>query len=77
MTEQETNRLLHLLNKCVNRSSEKYENINQAINIFAYSKSLPVEFAVMLIKDLIIKDENIATLSEFDEWMQKYADYIL
>jgi hypothetical protein len=31
----------------------------------------------MLIKDLIIKDENIATLNEFDEWMQKYADYII
>lgn len=56
---------------------EKYQNLNQAVNIFAYSKSLPVEFAVMLIKDLIIKDENIATLNEFDEWMQKYADYII
>ncbi len=56
---------------------EKYENTNQAINIFAYSKSLPVEFAVMLIKDLIIKDENIALLEEFDAWMEKYADYIL
>ena len=30
---------------------EKYENTNQAKNIFVYSKSLPVEFAVMLIKD--------------------------
>ena len=56
---------------------EKYENTNQAINIFAYSKSLPVEFAVMLIKDLIVKDENIALLDEFDKWMEKYADFIL
>lgn len=56
---------------------EKYENTNQAINIFAYSKSLPVEFAVMLIKDLIVKDENIALLDEFDKWMEKYGDYIL
>lgn len=56
---------------------EKYENTNQAINIFAYSKNLPVEFAVMLIKDLIVKDENIALLDEFDKWMEKYGDYIL
>jgi hypothetical protein len=56
---------------------EKYENTNQAVNIFAYSKSLPVEFAVMLIKDLIVKDENIALLDEFDKWMEKYGDYIL
>jgi hypothetical protein len=31
----------------------------------------------MLIKDLIVKDENIALLEEFDKWMEKYGDYIL
>lgn len=56
---------------------EKYQNCNQAVNIFAYSKSLPVEFAVMLIKDLIVKDEEISTLGEFDEWLEKYADYLI
>lgn len=56
---------------------EKYKDCNQAVNIFAYSKKLPVEFAVMLIKDLIVKDEEITTLGEFDEWIEKYADYII
>lgn len=56
---------------------EKYQDSSHAINIFEYSKKLPVEFAVMLIKDLIVKDEEITTLSEFDEWIEKYADYII
>jgi hypothetical protein len=56
---------------------EKYQNCNQAVNIFAYSKKLPIEFAVMLIKDLIVKDEEISTLSEFDEWIEKYEDYLI
>ena len=56
---------------------EKYNNTNQAKNLFAYSKNLPVEFSVMLIKDLITKDEDIAELEEFDEWMEKYGEYII
>ncbi|MEA1917603.1 MAG: MoxR family ATPase [Campylobacterota bacterium] len=56
---------------------EKYENSSQARNLFNYSKKLPVEFAVMLIKDLIIKDEDIAELEEFDEWMSRYGEYII
>ena len=56
---------------------EKYNNINQAKNIFAYSKHLPVEFAVMLIKDLIIKDESISELEEFEIWLEKYGEYII
>ncbi len=56
---------------------EKYNNINQAKNLFTYSKELPVEFSVMLIKDLIIKDEKIAELEEFEEWLEKYGEYII
>ena len=56
---------------------EKYNNTNQAKNLFAYSKKLPVEFSVMLIKDLIIKDEDIAELEEFEEWLEKYGEYII
>lgn len=56
---------------------EKYNNINQAVHIFEYSKKLPVEFAVMLIKDLIIKDESISELKEFEEWIEKYGEYII
>ena len=56
---------------------EKYNNTNQAKNLFAYSKKLPVEFSVMLIKDLIIKDEKIAELEEFEEWLEKYGEYII
>lgn len=56
---------------------EKYNNLNQAKKLFAYSKKLPVEFSVMLIKDLIIKDEEIAELEEFEEWLEKYGEYII
>ncbi len=56
---------------------EKYNSIDQAKNLFAYSQKLPVEFGVMLIKDLIIKDESISELEEFDSWLEKYGEYII
>jgi len=56
---------------------EKYENINQAKNLFVYSKKLPVEFSVMLIKDLIVKDESSCELEEFEQWIEQYGEYII
>ncbi|HHD81775.1 MAG TPA: AAA family ATPase [Campylobacterales bacterium] len=56
---------------------ERYRNLEEAEHLFAYSKLLPVEFAVMLIKDLITKDENITELEPFDVWMEEYGDYII
>lgn len=56
---------------------ERYEKLEEAENILSYSKHLPVEFTVMLIKDLIIKDEEIASLEAFDEWMEAYGNYII
>lgn len=56
---------------------EKYKETTQAKNLFTYVKHLPVEFNVMLIKDLIIKDEDIAELEEFDSWMEEYGEYII
>jgi hypothetical protein len=56
---------------------EKFSTQEEAKNLFAYSKNLPVEFCVMLIKDLIIKDESIAEVDGFDEWIEKYGEYIL
>ncbi len=52
-------------------------NIEYIKNIFTYSKKLPLEFAVMLIKDLIVKDESICELSEFEEWLEKYENFII
>jgi hypothetical protein len=56
---------------------EKYSKTEQAEHLFTYSNKLPVEFNVMLIKDLIIKDEDIAELEAFDAWMEQYGDYII
>ncbi len=56
---------------------EKYGTKEQANNLFEYVKKLPVEFNVMLIKDLIIKDEDIATLDAFDSWMEQFGEYII
>lgn len=56
---------------------ERYAKQEQANHLFAYSEKLPVEFAVMLIKDLIVKDESIAELEAFEGWLEKYGEYIL
>jgi hypothetical protein len=56
---------------------EKYDNINQAKNLFTYAKNLPVEFSVMLIKDLIVKDESSSELEEFEAWLEQYGEYII
>lgn len=56
---------------------EKYSKIEQASNIFLYVKNLPVEFNIMLIKDLIIKDEGIAEIEAFDNWMEQYEQFII
>ncbi len=46
-------------------------------HLFAFSEILPTEFGVMLIKDVIVKDESIATFSAFDTWLEKYGEYII
>ena len=56
---------------------EKYKKDQHGENIFTYAKKLPVEFNVMLIKDLIVKDESIAELESFEEWLEKYENFIL
>ncbi len=56
---------------------ERYSTHEEAVNLFGYSQKLPVEFTVMLIKDLITKDESIAELEAFDAWLEKYNEYII
>ena len=46
-------------------------------HLFAYSEKLPTEFGVMLIKDVIVKDESLAIHSAFDAWLEKYGEYII
>ncbi len=46
-------------------------------HLFAFSETLPTEFGVMLVKDVIGKDESLATHSAFDAWLAKYGDYII
>ena len=45
--------------------------------LLAFSKKLPVEFGVMLIKDLVVKHEDLALLPSFEEWLNIYGGYIL
>lgn len=56
---------------------ERYSTHEEANNLFAYSQKLPIEFTVMLIKDLITKDESIGELEAFDAWLEKYNEYII
>jgi hypothetical protein len=56
---------------------EKYKDNSQGEAIFNYANKLPVEFNVMLIKDIIDKDEDISAIEQFDEWLEKYGDYII
>jgi len=46
-------------------------------HLFAFSELLPTEFGVMLIKDVIVKDESLATHPLFDKWLEKYGDFII
>lgn len=46
-------------------------------HLFGFSRVLPTEFGVMLIKDVIVKDENLALHPEFDGWLAQYGEYIL
>ena len=45
--------------------------------LLAFSKKLPVEFGVMLVKDLVVKHEDLAMLPSFEEWLNIYGGYIL
>lgn len=57
---------------------ERYDyDKKKALNILNYANNLPTEFSVILIKDLITKDEDVAEIDEFDKWIEKYADYII
>jgi hypothetical protein len=56
---------------------EKYSSLEHAKHLFVYIEKLPTEFNVMLIKDLIVKDESISELEEFDIWMERFGEYIL
>ena len=46
-------------------------------HLFAFSQTLPTEFGVMLVKDVVVKDESLATYSAFDAWLEKYGEYII
>jgi len=46
-------------------------------HLFAFSETLPTEFGIMLIKDIIVKDESLALHSAFNEWVEKYGEYII
>lgn len=57
---------------------EYYQSTEQhKDHLFAFSELLPTEFSVMLIKDVIVKDESMATHSLFEKWLEKYGDYII
>jgi len=56
---------------------ERYSTHDEAMHLFEYSQNLPIEFTVMLIKDLITKDESISQLESFDAWLEKYHEYII
>jgi len=67
-----------LLYALVSALVEYYKGTDEHKNhLFTYSEKLPTEFGVMLIKDVIVKDESIATHSAFDAWLEKYGEYIL
>ncbi|KIM11608.1 MAG: ATPase [Sulfuricurvum sp. PC08-66] len=50
--------------------------VHQA-NLLAFSYTLPTEFGVMLVKDVILKDESIARHEAFEAWLEKFGEYIL
>ena len=55
---------------------EQYKPEYAAV-LFEFSKQLPTEFSVMLIKDIFVKDESIAELPAFDAWVEQYGNFII
>lgn len=67
-----------LLYALVSAMVELYRGGEEASkHLFGFAQTLPTEFGVMLIKDVIVKDASIAEGTEFDGWIEKYGDYIL
>ena len=67
-----------LLYALVSALVEYYEGSDvHKSHVFAFSETLPTEFGVMLIKDVIVKDESLALHEAFDAWLAKYGDYII
>jgi len=67
-----------LLYALVSALVEYYDSSDQhKKHLFAFSEMLPTEFAVMLIKDVIVKDENLASHEAFERWLEKYGEYII
>ena len=67
-----------LLYALVSAMVELYRGGDEASkHLFGFAQILPTEFGVMLIKDAIVKDASIAECGEFDEWIERYGDYIL
>jgi len=52
--------------------SEKHKE-----HLLIFAQTLPIEFGVMLVKDVIVKDESLATFGAFDVWLEKYGEYII
>jgi len=67
-----------LLYALVSALVEYYESSDEhKKHLFLFSETLPTEFAVMLIKDIVVKDESLATYDAFDDWLGKYGEYII
>jgi len=49
----------------------------ETLSLLNISEKLPIEFGVMLIKDALQKYEEIAELSEFGAWLERYEEYII
>jgi hypothetical protein len=43
----------------------------------AFSSQLPTEFGVLLIGDVILKDEALSTHPDFEAWLARYGDILL
>ncbi len=67
-----------LLYALVSALVEYYQSTSEhQKHLFAFSELLPTEFGVMLIKDVIVKDESLALSEPFDAWLEKYGEYII
>lgn len=67
-----------LLYALVSALVEYYKSTDQhKEHIFKFSETLPTEFGVMLVKDIVVKDESIATFPAFEAWLEKYGEYII
>jgi hypothetical protein len=43
-------------------------------NIIAYSEKMPVEYALMVVRDCVLKNKSLSSTQAFQKWIREHAE---